>query len=249
MAKQKGIITLQGTLGGINFYYLNGQPVARQAGGGFNSTAIKTKPSMARVRENSREFGACSVVNKSFRHALMPFYEGVRFCDFHSRLLGLFTRIKNLDGIHPRGARTVEAGLQTADGQGMMVDFVYTPHCDVLQVLPFRHLVSEDLQQLDMLDFNIRQVSFLSGATHVGLTYGVLDMLANPLSLNLYLSEPVLLDRDYVGSSLSLTVADLPEHTERRFCILGVRFYQMVDGKAYPMMDLSGVGFTVLKCL
>ena len=35
MAKQKGIIGLQGTLGGITFFTLNGQPVARHAGSEF----------------------------------------------------------------------------------------------------------------------------------------------------------------------------------------------------------------------
>ena len=71
MAKQKGIIPLVGTIGGVNFYYLNGQPIARRAGGGFNGKAIKTKASMHRVRENASEFGHCSKVNKVFRHALV----------------------------------------------------------------------------------------------------------------------------------------------------------------------------------
>ena len=73
MAQQKGIIPLVGTLGGINFYYLNGKAVARTAGGGFNGKAIKTKASMQRVRENVSEFGHCSEVNKAFRQALRPF--------------------------------------------------------------------------------------------------------------------------------------------------------------------------------
>uniref|UniRef100_UPI00404A21B5 hypothetical protein n=1 Tax=Gelidibacter sp. TaxID=2018083 RepID=UPI00404A21B5 len=57
MAKQKGVFPMVGTIGGVNFYYLNGKPVARAAGGGFNEKAIKTKKSMQRVRENGSEFG------------------------------------------------------------------------------------------------------------------------------------------------------------------------------------------------
>jgi len=78
MAKQKGMIPLVGTIGGINFYYLNGKPVARAAGGGFNGKAIKTKSRMQRVLENASEFGHCSKVNKAFRMALRPFYAGHR---------------------------------------------------------------------------------------------------------------------------------------------------------------------------
>ena len=62
MAKQKGILPFVGTLGGLNFYYLHGKPIVRQAGGGFNAKDIKNKPSMRRVRENSSEFGHCSEV-------------------------------------------------------------------------------------------------------------------------------------------------------------------------------------------
>ena len=52
MATQKGIISLTGTLGDINFYFRKGKAVARKAGGGFNGKAIKTKPSMVWIREN-----------------------------------------------------------------------------------------------------------------------------------------------------------------------------------------------------
>jgi len=54
---------------------------------------------MQRVREKAIEFGHCSVVNKVFRSALVPFYKGYKFTHFHSRLMGLFTRLKVLDTI------------------------------------------------------------------------------------------------------------------------------------------------------
>ncbi|WP_458626754.1 hypothetical protein [Winogradskyella sp. PC D3.3] len=76
MAQQTGIIPLVGTLNGINFYYLNGKPIARKAGGGFTRKAIKRKASMQRVCENANEFEHCSAVNKAFRLALTPFYKG-----------------------------------------------------------------------------------------------------------------------------------------------------------------------------
>ena len=66
MATQKGIVSLVGTVGGVNFYFRKGKAVARKAGGGFSGKAIKTKASMMRVRENNSEFGHCSSVKKSF---------------------------------------------------------------------------------------------------------------------------------------------------------------------------------------
>ena len=67
MASQKGIFPLEGTLGGVNFYYRKGKAVARKSGGGFNGMAIKTKDSMVRVRENGSEFGSVSKVKKMIR--------------------------------------------------------------------------------------------------------------------------------------------------------------------------------------
>ena len=69
MAKQGGMFPLDGTLGGINFYKRKGKWVARRSGGGFNGKAIKTKDSMARVRENGSEFGITSRAKKLLRMA------------------------------------------------------------------------------------------------------------------------------------------------------------------------------------
>ena len=73
MARQKGIIQLEGTLGDINFYFRKGKPVARKAGGGFNAKNIKTSATMVRVRENNTEFGNSSKVKKVFKLSLHPF--------------------------------------------------------------------------------------------------------------------------------------------------------------------------------
>lgn len=73
MAKQIGKFPLVGTIGGINFYYLNGEPIAREAGGGFNKKAIKKSPKMQIVRDFNSEFGHASHVSKFFRRVLFPF--------------------------------------------------------------------------------------------------------------------------------------------------------------------------------
>jgi len=73
VAKVKSIIALNGTLGGINFYKRKGVPVARQAGGGFNGEAIKTKASMVHVRENGSEFKGCMQTVQFFKMGLQLF--------------------------------------------------------------------------------------------------------------------------------------------------------------------------------
>ncbi|WP_179353762.1 hypothetical protein [Winogradskyella vidalii] len=249
MAKQTGIIPLVGTLNGINFYYLNGKPIARKAGGGFTKKAIKNKASMQRVRENADEFGHCSAVNKAFRLALTPFYRGYTFSHFHSRLMGLFTRIKALDTINKRGKRVVAEGLGQAQGLQLLEQFSYTPACKVGQVLPFEFGISNSDYTLTISDFNIAQVGFADGATHMALTYGVLDFDFNHLNYALHLAPPLVLERSYTGSTLVLTPDTLPNGLGTALCVLGVRFYQEVDGALYVLNAKDSVGIAVLKCL
>ncbi|WP_282030837.1 hypothetical protein [Winogradskyella eximia] len=249
MAQQTGIIPLVGTLNGINFYYLNGKPIARRAGGGFNGKAIKTKASMQRVRENANEFGHCSAVNKAFRSALVPFYKGYTFTHFHSRLMGLFTRLKALDTTHKRGERCVADGIGQEQGLQLLQQFNYTPACLVRQVLPFEFRVSNTDLALSIADFDIEKVGFVEGATHIALMYGVLDFDFNSLVYEMHMATTLVLDRFYAGSTLTLEPNTLPSGLGTTLCVLGVRFYQEVDGALYVLNAKDSVGIVVLKCL
>ncbi|WP_191860995.1 hypothetical protein [Hanstruepera ponticola] len=248
MAKQQGIIPLVGTLGGINFYYLNGKPVARKAGGGFNGKAIKSHASMQRVRENSSEFGHCSAVNKAFRTALRPFYNNYKFTFFHSRLMGLFTQLKDLDTINKRGERCVGNGVAQSNGLALFKRFDYTPDCDVRGVLPFKYTVDASTFELTISEFDITRVGFISGATHIGLTYGVLDMDFDTLDYDLHLADSLILDLDFMGTTVSLVPNSMPVSSGTFLAVLGVRFYQEVDGVLYVLNAKDGVGIRVLEC-
>ncbi|WP_179008118.1 hypothetical protein [Winogradskyella forsetii] len=248
MAEQKGIIPLVGTLGGINFYYLNGKPIARKAGGGFNGNAIKTKASMQRVRENASEFGHCSEVNKAFRLALRPFYKGYTFTHFHSRLMGLFTGLKDLDTAHKRGERRVAEGIAHDDGLKLLQHFNYTPACNVRKVLPFAFAIDSSNFELTISNFDITQVGFVEGATHIALTYGVLDFDFNSLDSQLHLAPTMVMDASYAASNVTLTLSSLPSGIGTRLCVFGLRFYQEVDGALYVLNAKDGVGIVVLEC-
>lgn len=123
MAKVKGIIQLNGTFGGINFYTLNGVQIARKAGGGFNGKAIKTEANMEKVRENAREFGAVSQFVKHFKGSLAPMLYSFKFPQFHSQLMKLFFSIKKLDAVAVAGSRSIGGGLETLNGRQLLVGF------------------------------------------------------------------------------------------------------------------------------
>lgn len=87
MAKQIGPLLFTGTMRGVNYYFREGEPLARRAGGGFTGKNIKESANMESVRKSNSEFGHCSKVNKMFKLALKPYLAGYRDGTFHSRLM------------------------------------------------------------------------------------------------------------------------------------------------------------------
>jgi hypothetical protein len=57
----------------------------------------------------------------------------------------------------------------------------------------------------------------------------------------------LLLNRPYSGHTVTLTPNVGTPAIGTRLCVLGVRFYQEVDGKLYLLNAKNSVGITVLE--
>lgn len=246
MAKQKGFLQMQGTLGGVTFYTLHGKPVACLAGGGFNGEAIKHKPSMQRVRENGSEFGYCSRGNKAFRMAIRPFYEFYPFTSIHSHLMTLFTQLKDLDTLSPRGKRQIALGLQTNAGKALLKTFNYTPLSTLKTVLPFAPVFDAAHYGLQYNAMDVSKLKLPKGATHLKLLYGILDFDFETMQVQTYTAEPVFIDAHFTGSTLLLQPTQTPIVQHTGIAALGMRLYQNIDGVLYPLEDERFVGFYVV---
>lgn len=241
MARQKGLFKVIGTIGDVNFYVIKGVGYARKAGGGFNGDAIRHKPSMQRVRENASEFGHCSQVKKAFRLALMPFLHGYTSGKLHARMMTLFTSIKTLDGVSERGKRCVGLGLETAKGKRLLQHFVFTPFNSVLDALKSCASFNWSSQLLTVTNFKPDFKNAPKTATHIGITLGVLDFDFNSLEYALEVSPTHFLERGTRAFDFVLTPETLviPEHTG--VVVLGLRFYEVIDGEVYSLDSLIGV--------
>ncbi|HCN84432.1 MAG TPA: hypothetical protein DIT07_12545, partial [Sphingobacteriaceae bacterium] len=71
MARQKGIMKYDGTIGDVRHFKIKGQQ-GYFAGmvGGPTANQIKNAPEFVRTRENMNEFGGCAVVGKALRTSL-----------------------------------------------------------------------------------------------------------------------------------------------------------------------------------
>ena len=246
MANQKGIITLNGTLEGINFYIRKGKPVARRAGGGFTAKAIKTKPSMVRVRESNNEFGHCSKVKKQLRLALLPFLTLHHDSGLHGRMMRMLQEIKNHDQISERGKRTISNGLQTEAGQKLFTGFSFTEPLNVRNTLNCDFSYNPSDYTLTVNRFDISKVKFPAPATHLELKFGLMYFDFDILKYTLNESELLLLNKSNSLTDFILTLKEQPNATNQLFMFCSVRFYQEVSGDLYP---LKGDGMVGVECL
>lgn len=112
MARQKGIIKLDGTIGGISFYKSKDGYLAREKGG-VEADRIKNDPAFVRTRENGSEFGNSARSGKMLRDAIRTMMQNASDSRVTARLTKLMTQIKNLDATSVRGERNVGVGIAT----------------------------------------------------------------------------------------------------------------------------------------
>ncbi len=245
MAKQAGHIKLKGTIGDINYYKSkNGGYLARAAGGGFSKNP-KNKESLVRTMENATEFGRCSKTKKVFRIALAPFLCVRRDVELHGRMIQLFTKLKNLDPVNIRGKRCMGRGLETDKGVELLGGFEFTPSCNIPDILAASLDYDFDSNKLSVTNFNINNVNFPAGATHMALTLGLLHFNFDTLEYRLKASAPLYIDKNYIGNSFEM-LNELPDVDGTAIVVLGMKFYQQVRGTYYLFKDANTVGVAVL---
>ncbi|MFC7345187.1 hypothetical protein ACFQO9_00470 [Chryseobacterium zhengzhouense] len=124
MATYESFIKLNGAIGDLVFYNLNGKNIVRKKSG-FNKTAYKKSPTYEKVRQNSSEFGHCSKVGKLIRSCISKYIELAEDALLYQRFAKIMTEIKDLDSEHEKGKRTVKLGLKTQDGKVLLQNFQF----------------------------------------------------------------------------------------------------------------------------
>ena len=245
MARQKGIVFFEGTLGGINFYYRKGVPTARRAGGGFTAKAIKTSPSMERVRESNTEFALCSKINKHFKLALRPYLVGYKDGTLHARLMRLFLSIKDLDATSKRGQRRVGVGYATAYGPRLLSDFKVTPERP--RLFDGTYGFDWDTLRFEVSDFSVSGARFPDGADTMEVVVGVLRFDFETCTYTSVMADGIFVDRDFEATAFAIVVNGLPEGDGVLVAVARVAFYQRVNGGLYLLPGGEGYGVVLME--
>jgi len=108
MARQKGPLKYEGTIGDIRHFKIKGSK-GHFAGmvGGPTSDQIKNDPKFARTRENMSEFAGSASIAKSVRIAFSEVVKNVADPRLAGRLTGIMKKINLEDTTNKRGKRSV----------------------------------------------------------------------------------------------------------------------------------------------
>jgi len=124
MATYESFIKLNGAIGDLVFYNLNGKNIVRKKSG-FNKTAYKKSPTYEKVRQNSSEFGHCSKIGKLIRSCISKYIELADEALLYQRFAKMMTNIKDLDTENEKGKRSVKLGLKTNEGRSILQQFEF----------------------------------------------------------------------------------------------------------------------------
>lgn len=234
MAQQTGILGLQGTVGGLVFRK-DGSVAQKPAS---NKAAFTSSASLARTRENASEFGTAASAAKLVRDSLRVAIQAASDKRMVSRLTKAMRAILALDTTNIRGQRQVlKANLAS------LLGFNFNLGAGIGQNLFFQYTItgsgSDVTLRIPHLDPNT-DISAPVGATHYELVLGASSVdfqgktykqaaIAQPLGI-LPLTSTAQTNVSQVATLPAAPAAD-----DLVVAVLGVNYYQQLNGKYYPL--------------
>lgn len=254
MAKQKGYINLEGTLGELTFYKSGGQSIVKTKSA-INKDRILKEPNFKRTRENMTEFGGSAKVGKALRHGLAAIIPIMRDRTIVGRLTAIMKRI-NANGTGLRGKREFEIlgnktlleGFELNKSKPLETIFFAPFNAPTLDAN--RSICTWVIPDFNTLDY----IHAPEGATHCRLVLAttVLSNYAYDNALKQYLptnpdedeTSSIVFSNDIpltglIGSDTTLTTdlgftAPLP-NTVAVVIAIGIIFYQDINGTLYEL--------------
>ena len=237
MAKQKGIIKLDGTIGGITFYKSQDGYLAREKGG-VSADKIANDPNFQRTRENGAEFGRAGKAGKLLRNSIRAMLQNGSDSRMVSRLTQKMVEVIQEDATNPRGLRNVIDGeAELLEGfefniSGKLGTTLYAPYTSTID------RVAGTLAVSIPAFVPINMIAAPGGATHFKIVSAGAEIDFENETFVMATSESAVLPWDTTATAvLNLSNAVTANSTHPLFLALGIEFYQEVNGQMYPLKN------------
>ncbi|MCF6132814.1 hypothetical protein [Flavobacterium wongokense] len=238
MARQKGIIKLKGTIGGITFYKTSQDGHLAREKGGIEKSRIESDPAFQRTRENGSEFGRAGKAGKLLRTALRALLLNSADGRMVSRLTKEMVKVIQADLVSERGLRNVidgEAELLVGfefNIRGKLGTSLYAPFTSAID------RVSGEIT-VDVPSFvPVNMIAAPSGTTHFKIISGGAEIDFEAETFVVETSETAILPWDANATvAIAHTNQVTAASTKPLFLALGIEFYQEVNGQMYPLKN------------
>lgn len=239
MARQKGIMKLEGTIGDVSFYKTSDGYLAREKGG-VDADRIKNDPAFARTRENISEFGKAGRAGRVLRTAFRLLLQNAGDKKVTSRLTKEMIEVIQSDPNNVRGERTVIDG-----NQGLLQGFDFNINSKLSATLFTPYEVAID-RAAGTLNVNIPEFTPGStivgpqGATHVKIVSAgaAIDYEAETFEVTVTKSNDIALGSQ-LEEAIALSNAVTANSPNSLYLVMGLEFSQMVNGAMYPLKSGS----------
>lgn len=247
MARQKGIIKLKGTIGDITFYKSQDGYLAREKGG-IDANRIANDPNFQRTRENGAEFGRAGKAGRLLRTAIRPLLLNSADSRMVGRLTQRMVKVVQADQVSERGLRNVIDGeselLQGFEFniRGKLGTSLYAPFVATID------RVAGEIQ-VDLASFiPINMLAAPGGTTHFKIISAGAEVDFEAESFVVATSESAILPWNATATTaISQVNAVTANSTHPLFLVLGVEFFQEINGQMYPLKNGSFNPLSLVK--
>ena len=247
MARQKGIIKLKGTIGDITFYKTQDGHLAREKGG-IDASRIANDAAFQRTRENGAEFGRAGKAGKlmrtAFRGALLKAADGRMV----SRLTQRMIKVIQADSTSDRGLRNV------IDGEAELVqgfEFNIRGKLGTSLFAPYTAAIDRVAGELtvDVPSFiPTNMVAAPTGTSHYKIISAAAEIDFEAETFVVANSETAILPWDAVATVAVNHVNQVTAaSTKPLFLVLGVEFFQQINGQMYALKNGAFNPLAVVK--
>ena len=237
MARQKGLIKLDGTIGGITFYKSKDGYLAREKGG-VSGDRIANDPNFQRTRENGEEFGRAGKAGRLLRTALRNVLKSSADGRMVGRLTAEMVKVIQADVTNTRGQRNVidgEAELLIGfdfNIKGKLRNTLYAPYTQNLS------------RATGLLEVTIpafvpaNMIAAPNGATHFKIESAGAEVDFENEVFVTETSETSIIALDGTATApITLSNAVSPNSVHPLFLVLGIEFFQEVNGEMYSLKN------------
>jgi len=249
MARQTGVIKLKGTIGGISFYKSKDGHLAREKGG-IEASRIRTEAAFQRTRENGAEFGRAGKAGKVLRNSIRALLQNAKDFRMVSRLTTEMVKVIQEDTTNTRGLRNVIDGeAELLQGfefnlNGKLGTTLYAPYTSTI------NRVTGEITANIPAFIPSNMIAAPGGTTHFKIVSAGMEVDFENETFVVDQNETAQLPWDETATAVINHVNQVTANsTHPLFLVVGIQFYQEVNGVKYPLKNGAYNALAIVKVL